>query len=209
MQTIVASGNHHFLVTLSHSHAKDSGKVKSASKPLPTLTTTQDQALVTTPFLMGMYSPGWVRPAEKPFGTITCDDHHALCMPPAFQLSYRNDANGDYVVKGVDEPIPTITAEPQHYLSSYYGGSVQNSPLTDALPTIPTRDRHALVEANSLDPNECGFRMLTPQELQKGMAFPDEYKILGGKKDQVRQLGNALTPPVMAMILGRCAESLR
>jgi DNA (cytosine-5)-methyltransferase 1 len=51
--------------------------------------------------------------------------------------------------------------------------------------------------------------MLTPQELQKGMAFPDEYKILGGKKNQVRQLGNALTPPVMAMILGRCAEALR
>jgi site-specific DNA-cytosine methylase len=40
------------------------------------------------------------------------------------------------------------------------------------------------------------------------MAFPDTYRVLGNKRDQVRQLGNAVTPPVMGMLLQRAIASL-
>ena len=33
-----------------------------------------------------------------------------------------------------------------------------------------------------------------PRELAKGMGFPDDYKFAGKKKDQVKQIGNAVSP---------------
>jgi DNA (cytosine-5)-methyltransferase 1 len=40
------------------------------------------------------------------------------------------------------------------------------------------------------------------------MAFPTDYIIKGNKRQRVKQLGNAVTPPVMEMIFRRCVESL-
>jgi DNA (cytosine-5)-methyltransferase 1 len=75
------------------------------------------------------------------------------------------------------------------------------------VPTVTTRDHHALVEP-AIEVDDCGFRMLEPHEIQGAMAFADEYIVLGNKRERVRQLGNAVTPPVMRMILERCVETL-
>lgn len=40
------------------------------------------------------------------------------------------------------------------------------------------------------------------------MSFDDNYIILGNSREKVKQLGNAVTPPVMEWIIGRCIESL-
>lgn len=40
------------------------------------------------------------------------------------------------------------------------------------------------------------------------MAFPADYRVLGNKREQVRQLGNAVTPPVMQMLVERIVKSL-
>ena len=84
--------------------------------------------------------------------------------------------------RGVEEPFATITGSDGH---------------------------HALVEADvdALLP-ECGFRMLTPEELKLGMAFAQSYIITGNKREQVKQVGNAVTPPVAQAIAQRCVESL-
>jgi DNA (cytosine-5)-methyltransferase 1 len=50
--------------------------------------------------------------------------------------------------------------------------------------------------------------MLQPHEIQHAMAFPKDYVILGAGRDKVKQLGNAVTPPVLRMIMERCVESL-
>jgi DNA (cytosine-5)-methyltransferase 1 len=55
---------------------------------------------------------------------------------------------------------------------------------------------------------DCTFRMLQPHEIQRAMAFPEDYVILGNSREKTRQLGNALTPPVMQMIMERCLETL-
>lgn len=47
-----------------------------------------------------------------------------------------------------------------------------------------------------------------PEELKRGMAFADDYIITGNKRERVRQVGNAVTPPVAAWIAQRCVESL-
>ena len=55
---------------------------------------------------------------------------------------------------------------------------------------------------------ECGFRMLTPEELKLGMAFAQTYIVTGNKREQVKQIGNAVTPPVAQAIAQRCVASL-
>jgi DNA (cytosine-5)-methyltransferase 1 len=41
------------------------------------------------------------------------------------------------------------------------------------------------------------------------MAFPQEYKIQGNKREQVKQLGNAVTPPVMGILMERVVATFR
>jgi len=67
-------------------------------------------------------------------------------------------------------------------------------------PTQSTQPRHYLVQPGDVPKVEdCGFRMLQPHEIQAAMAFPADYKVLGTKREQVRQLGNAVTPPAILM----------
>lgn len=149
---------------------------------LPTVTTVEKQALIMPPMLVGNYSPGWTRPVTEPTGVITTADHHSLVVPP-FLLSYytRSSGQGAAVASMVD-PVPTQPTWPLHYL-------VQPSEL----PAI----------------EDCGFRMLQPHEIQRAMAFPDDYVVLGNNREKVKQLGNAVTSPVMAMLIERCVATLQ
>jgi site-specific DNA-cytosine methylase len=56
--------------------------------------------------------------------------------------------------------------------------------------------------------NDLYFRMLKPHEVQAGMAFDHDYQVLGNSREKVKQLGNAVTPPVMEMLIERCVQSL-
>ena len=40
------------------------------------------------------------------------------------------------------------------------------------------------------------------------MAFHAAYRVTGTRREQVRQLGNAVTPPVMQWITGRILQAL-
>lgn len=40
------------------------------------------------------------------------------------------------------------------------------------------------------------------------MAFPDTYVVLGKKGEKVKQYGNAVTPPAIAILIERVVESL-
>ena len=50
--------------------------------------------------------------------------------------------------------------------------------------------------------------MLTPHEVNLCMGFSGEYQVLGTKKEQVWQLGNAVCPAIMADILKRCTVAI-
>jgi len=75
--------------------------------------------------------------------------------------------------------------------------------------------QHVLIEPADLSPEdieallmESRFRMLEPKELKLGMSFPNRYVVLGSKRDQVRQIGNAVCCNVAEWIVSRCMESL-
>ncbi len=141
-------------------------------------------------------------------------EHHALITPP-FLLDHIQE----YRVRAITDPLSTIVAEGNHqsvvlppaWLMTYYQTG-QMSPVASPVPTVTTLERHALVTAQEqpeeMRVEDCGFRMLQPREIQAAMAFPPEYVITGSRKDQVRQLGNAVTPPVMRLLMERCLASL-
>ena len=50
--------------------------------------------------------------------------------------------------------------------------------------------------------------MLEPREIAAGMAFPTDYVILGNRRAQVRQAGNAVTPPAARDLITAITETL-
>lgn len=158
-----------------HSDCEHASYVASVhDAPFPTQTTRQELALATPPFLLdhlGEYRP---RAITGPCSTIcAAGNHHSLVIPPAWLMTYYQ--HGQMVSVG------------------------------EAVPTVTTLERCALVtneekasETIQVAVEDCGFRMLVPpREIQAAMAFPSNYVLTGTRREQVKQLGNALTPPVM------------
>jgi DNA (cytosine-5)-methyltransferase 1 len=91
---------------------------------------------------------------------------------------------------------------------SYYYGTTQASGMGEPIHTVTGIDRAALIQAlDSLAVEDLYFRMLHPHEIGKAMAFPKSYVVLGTKRERVKQYGNAVTPPVMQMIIDRCMST--
>lgn len=96
--------------------------------------------------------------------------------------------------RSIDEPLATVTASGNHHglvMPADVGGFVS----TSLVATAP-------------DVQDCRFRMLEPHEVAAGMAFPTDYTILGNKREQVRQAGNAVTPPAARDLVAAVAVSL-
>ncbi|GCF07329.1 DNA cytosine methyltransferase [Dictyobacter arantiisoli] len=176
--------NHPFLLQTSHGVCGHASYVTSASEvPFPTQTTRQDMALcVPSPFILdhlGEYRP---RSITRPLSTVcAAGNHHSIILPP----------------------------QAQAYLMTYYNHG-QLLPVHEAAPTVTTLERHALVTTENAAPDieDCGFRMLIPKEIQAAMAFPENYVVTGTHREQVKQLGNAVTPPVMKLLMERVLASL-
>lgn len=85
----------------------------------------------------------------------------------------------------------------QPYLTKYYGSEAGAQSVDEPLDTITGKDRFALVEPRGVKKEgkvylDILFRMLEPDELAKGQGFPEGYKFMGSKKEQTKQVGNAV-----------------
>lgn len=206
-------------------------RARPLTDPLPVQQTTATTAMATPPgFLYQSAHGGRVVDLDRPHPTVTAsDDRHALVVPlrshmhasavtdtlPTVTaggnhhgLLMRNNQGGGEMVTPVTEPARTITTAGHQSLLMPYYGQGQAQPVDRPVPTIPTRDRFALVNVEEIV-DSCGFRMLEPHEIAAAMAFPDGYiPSTYTKKDRVKLAGNAVTPPVMQWITGRIAQAL-
>jgi len=87
------------------------------------------------------------------------------------------------------------------FLLVYYGSDAAGGwqRLDVPLRTVTTLDRFALVR-----PTRHGheMRMLQVPELKKAMGFSTSYRLeYGTRRDKIRLLGNAVSPPVMAAVI--------
>jgi DNA (cytosine-5)-methyltransferase 1 len=133
-------------------------------------------------------------------------------------LPFTLDHVHEYRIRSLTDPLSTLVAEGNHqsvvipptWLLSYYQNG-QMVPVETPMPTVTTLERHALVtasEGEKIRIEDCGFRMLKPHEIQVAMAFPREYVVLRNRREKVEQLRNAVTAPVMKLLMQRCLASL-
>jgi DNA (cytosine-5)-methyltransferase 1 len=152
---------------------------------------------------------------EDKLGTITTKDHHGVLNMPFIVENY-----GTSKTKAINDPLGCITAgginhgilsneSVNAFLSYYYNGSDLNSGIHEPTGTITTNDRIALVlkPTEKIKIEDCTYRMLKPHEIQAAMAFKKGYIVLGNSKNKVKQLGNAVTPPVMEWLIERVIET--
>ena len=195
-----------FLFNIEHTTAGNGGP-HTLDEPFPTQTTQQAQALVVSPFVVKFRGHERADALDRPLSTVTAGGgHHGLLVPP-FISCY----NGTDTGHAIDEAAPTITTNDRHalivppFVLSYYGGRDAVQLLDQALPTVPTANRHALIQpGEDIQVEDCGFRMFKVPEIRRAMAFPDDYILLGNQDEQIKLLGNAVTPPPMTWMVQRC-----
>lgn len=146
-------------------------------------------------------------------------DASSLCNPASTVLAGGNHHMlvGNYSpgwVRPIAREAGTVTTITQQYLLSmpyflsyYYSSSAIVSGMAESVGTITTKERVALVN-HQPKIEDCMYRMLHPGEIQAVMSFPDDYIILGNRREKVKQLGNAVTPPVMQWIMSKIVKSL-
>jgi DNA (cytosine-5)-methyltransferase 1 len=142
--------------------------------------------------------------------------HHGLVGHPPALVMRNNTARGDQgqMSTPVTEPIRTITASGRQSLirwdqrssqALHAGDTGQAGGVDAATQTALVGD--ALI-GGVVQVEDCTFRMLEPHEISAGMAFPRGYVVLGTKREKVRQLGNAVTPPAARDLIAAVVEAL-
>ena len=220
LPTIVAARANHAVVMpylLQTSHTGTTGRasyVRSAEESLPTITGSGEHAVVA-PFLVNYHGgtdpqrDGTERsaPTDEPLPVVSTENRYGLVSPYLLAINHGGDDDRSH---STGEPISTLTTKTGHsivlpFLTKYNGtGGAQ--PIDEPVDTIPTKDRFGLAMASLLQTMrelqviDIGFRMLEPDELAAAQGFPSDYQIFGSKADQVRQIGNAVCPPVAEAI---------
>ena len=117
--------------------------------------------------------------------------------------------------KSVADPFDTFAAAGMHHAmvtrhntSRAGDGGEMSTPVHEVLRTLTTTGGQSLTTWEKPKIEDCLFRMLEPHEIARGMAFPADYRILGNKREQVRQAGNAVCPPNARDLVSAVAESL-
>jgi DNA (cytosine-5)-methyltransferase 1 len=198
MPTIVADGANHAVITsplFIPVEGRDGKSAAPGSDPLRTQSTRNETAIVVP-----LRNNGVAKSALDPIDTVSAGgNHHGLLM--------RNNTGGAEMTTPVTEVMRALTtAGHQSLLVPYYGNG-NAAPATEPHRALTTVDRYSLV-TGPVNVNDCEFRMLTPDEIKVGMAFTREYILLGTKREQVRQSGNAVTPPAARDLGAAVIESL-
>jgi DNA (cytosine-5)-methyltransferase 1 len=192
----------------------------SLTDPIGAQTTSLSDGLVGLPpqvVSVNDFDSRTLEATSEAYPTQTTQTKWAVLRPPTFLA----ELHGTSDAKSLTGPLGCVLAGGNHhalveteaFVSYYYSSGHQNSGIDDPIQTVTAKDKAALVktaeeEAANVDVEDCTFRMLKPHEIQRAMAFPDDYEVFGTKREQVRQLGNAVTPPVARDIVDRCIESL-
>lgn len=172
------------------------GGCASAETPLTTITTKQRHS-VAFPLVMGKHSNSKAHEAHtQPVPTLSTQSAPQVINPLVVGQhsgSQAHDATG--------RPVPTITTVPQVRLitpliDKFYGTGVPAS-THEPLHTITTKGRFGLVTPGvQYEQLAIGYRMLHVRELSAATGFDTGYRFAGNKTQTVKQIGNAVPPPL-------------
>lgn len=138
--------------------------------------------------------------ADDVMRTQTTRNETGLLTAPGSHLLMEYYGNGQ--MHPVAKAIPTISTTDRFAMVTTMRGTspehlaASNAPTTDPFGTFSAGGQHhAVTEWTVPEIEDCEFRMLEPYEISAGMAFPKTYIMTGNKREQVKQAGNAVTPP--------------
>lgn len=185
--------------------------------PMRTQTARNETGLALPPVTVTMRGGG-SRTASgladiDPLGTVSAGgNHHGVIQPPEPPLLVPYYSKGNALPVG--DPMGTLSTRDRYALimrcnNSRGGGAAMSTPVTEPVRTLTASGRQALLAGGPLlDMDEVRFRMLEPHEIAAGMAFPGDYIVTGSKRQRVRQLGNAVTPPVAEILISALVEAI-
>lgn len=184
-------------------------------KGLGTITTSDHHGLVMIPdFITKLHGTGKAYPIVDPAHTVLSGGlHHGILSSPFivenFGCSTAKSVANVIGCQNTKDKYGLVSNEAVNAFFTYYYGNSTPSGISDPLSTVTTKDRAAIVlnPVQNVDINDCTYRMLYPHEVQTAMAFNKDYIVLGSAKDKVRQLGNAVTPPVMEDLIDRVVKT--
>lgn len=203
------------LIPVEGRDGKDAG---TANAPLRTQTARNETGLAWLPFIAELRGGSSdARSVGDALATVTASgNHHGLVAPAQSAMVMRNNTpRGDaaQMCTPAGEPLRTLTAAGHqslitwdHLLVPYYGKGNARS-VREPIGTLATRDHYALVRGD-VDIDDVLFRMLEPHEIGRAMSFADDYRVLGSKRERVRQYGNAVTPNVAEILVCALVEAV-
>ena len=225
---VEATGNTYDAADPKHpQHGTEGGyyRVWPTSDPLRTLHGTASKGIV----LDSVRGSTIATPTDDPMATQTTSYTRALLIPvegrdgkaaqeavEALRTQTTRNETGllmpyysaNEYAKPTDLPMGTLTTVDRYALITLRGQNAPK-PATYPLDTFAANgNHHALADVSVPDVEDCRFRMLEPSEIKRGMAFPTSYVMLGNKREQVKQAGNAVTPPAARDLIACVAESL-
>ena len=182
-----------FLVVL-----RGTGTTASVEDPVHTITANGNHFGLVEPFLVLLRKGQGARDLDEPLATLTTKGANYGIVKP-FLMQTDQTGRGVGAQRSMDEPSATVVTKAnvgliQPFLICYYG--TQNmSEAGEPLPTVTTKERFGLVEAEVTHYRlDIHFRMLQPGELARAQGFPDSYRFTGNREDVVKQIGNAVPP---------------
>ena len=193
LSTVVTKARHclvePFVVQSEHDN-----RVHSLARPMPTVTCSSRGFGLVEPFVLGQQSGAAPRRTREPLPTVATDGAISVVSP--FLAILR----GQSEVRIADRPSPTISCSGAHLglVVPYYGND-EAGEIGRPLRTVTCKDRFGLLEGETVK-LDIRFRMLLPHELSGAQGFPREYAFSGTREEQVRQIGNAVCPPVAAAL---------
>jgi DNA (cytosine-5)-methyltransferase 1 len=203
-----------YFINTDHPAGKDNIACRNSTGPMRTQTTAHTTGIVM-PFICELNRTGKARAIDQPLSTVLAGgNHHAIVQAPVLV-----ENNGQSNAKSITSPVPCITTQTKHgiinpeaagaFLNYYNGGSDVVSGMKDPVRTITTVDRAGLTMFKKPTLEDCTYRTIRPHEVKAAMAFDKDYIVLGNSKDQVKQLGNAVTPPAMKFLIERTVATLK
>ena len=197
----------------------------SLSGPAPTVTAIDHSAIVAVHLTSrhGNGQDGRGKMVDEPTPTLTAECHEHVVA--ANLLHYYGGA--DHASR-VDNPLPTVTTLPRHYVVKTYlqkMSAVQDFGNWVCVRELLNKyagysiaaDEILIMEIDSerYFISDIGMRMLKARELMLAQGFPPDYIIdieshIGKRYSEAKQIarmGNAVCPPVAeALVRANCAE---
>lgn len=189
---------------------RDGKEPRSGADPMRTMTTRNETGVAMSPFILERRFDCRERSIDEPLSTVTANDTSKALVHPAFIAELRG---GGSTARPTDDPLATVTASGNHHAlitrmnNSRGDQSYLTTPDREPVRAITTAGHQAVLTGQTVNIDDVRFRMLEPHEIKQAMAFPADYVMVGTRREQVKQSGNAVTPPAARDLIGTVVEA--